>query len=56
MIKNLLVLDDRRRDTSLLELSDDVDQGMILEKWKFQEILKEIASCTKAKERPLAEA
>ena len=43
MERNVAVLTCRPRDTSLLELSDNVDQETILEKWQFQEILKEIA-------------
>lgn len=56
MERNPGVSHDRRRDKSLAVWSDDVDQDMILERWQFQEILKEIAFHTRAQEKPFAEA
>jgi hypothetical protein len=56
MERNVAVRTYRPRDTSPQELSDDVDQEMILERWQFQEILKEIAFHTREQEEPFTEA
>ena len=56
MERNVALWTYRPRDTSLLESIDDVDQEMILERWQFQEILKEIAFHTREQEEPFTEA